>query len=103
MKDSNTATVETNKLLLEMADGYNKAKEGIEKFGATGTDAMRLQLQANKEQLATLDKNIVAGEQINQANRGLTHEYLKQNGYLSIGYDSGQIHRGGHQKPKATD
>jgi hypothetical protein len=87
MKDSNAATVETNKILLELAENYDKAKEGIEKFGATGTDTMRLQLQANKEQLATLNQNLAASEKVNQTNRGLTHQYLKQNGFLKISYD----------------
>lgn len=87
MKDSNEATVEANKVLIELAENYNKAKEGIEKFGAAGTDSMRLQLQANQDQLANLKNNLIVGEQHNQQQRAVTHEYISQTGWLSKSYD----------------
>lgn len=87
MKDSNAAAVEANKILLELADKYDKAKDSIEKFGAKGTDSMRLQLQANKDQLATLQQSLVKGEENTQQQRQVTHEYLTQTGWLAKGFD----------------
>jgi hypothetical protein len=53
MKDSNSSLVETNKLLLEQSANYNKAKEALDRFGAGGSDALRLQLAALQDQLST--------------------------------------------------
>ena len=90
MKDSNTAIVETNKLLLEQSDAYKKAKEGLESFGAAGSDSTRLQLDALKEQLATQQKIFAQGpQQINQAKQ-VSHEYIAQTGWLAKAYDWGK-------------
>lgn len=87
MKDSNEATVEANKVLLELAEKYNQAKESIQNFGAKGTDSIRLQLAANQKQLETLKQSLTAGEDNTQQQRQITHEYITQTGWLSKGYD----------------
>jgi hypothetical protein len=90
MKDSNNATIETNKLLLEQSANYDKAKDSLEKFGATGTDDMRLKLEALKTQIATTQASVITGEQQNQQQRQITHEYISQTGWLSKAWDWGK-------------
>jgi len=87
MKDSNAATVEANKALLAQSAAYDKAKDSLDKFGASGTDSLRLQLEALKQHIATTKESVIEGEKSNQQQRQVTHEYFQQNGFLSKGYD----------------
>ena len=97
MKDSNTAIVETNKLLLEQSDAYKKAEEGLESFGATGTDSTRLELDALKEQLATQQKIFEQGpQQITKPSRLVTNTSRKPVGWRKL--TIGQINCHRHQR-----
>lgn len=87
MKDSNAATVETNKTLIALSENYSKAKDSIEKFGASGSDSMRLQLEALKSQIANTKNTVLEGEKNNQQQRQVTHEYMSQTGWLALTYD----------------
>ncbi len=87
MKDSNAATVETNKTLIALSENYNKAKDSIDKFGASGSDSLRLQLEALKAQIANTKNAVIEGEKNNQTQRQVTHEYISQTGWLSKSYD----------------
>lgn len=90
MKDSNFAIVETNKLLLEQSANYNKAKDALDKFGASGSDGVRLQLEALKEQLKTQQAIFAQGQQrIDQAKQ-VSHEYITQTSWLGKAYEWGR-------------
>jgi hypothetical protein len=87
LKDSEAATAATNQELLKLREGYDQAKEALEKFGAAGSDAMRLKLADLKEQIENTKQSLTQGEQQNQQQRSITHEYISQNGWLSKSYD----------------
>jgi hypothetical protein len=90
MKDSNFSIAETNKLLLEQSANYNKAKDALDKFGASGSDGVRLQLEALKEQLKTQQAIFAQGPQrIDQAKQ-ISHEYITQTSWLGKAYEFGR-------------
>ena len=87
MKDRDAAMVEENKLLLANADATNKAKDALEKFGATGSDSLRLQAIALQEQIAQQKAALPIAEQKAQAERGTVRAYVDQHNWLSLAYD----------------
>jgi hypothetical protein len=87
MKDRDAAMVEENKLLLANADATNKAKDALEKFGATGSDSLRLQAIALQAQIETQKAALPIAEQKAQAERGTVKAYVDQHNWLSLSYD----------------
>jgi hypothetical protein len=87
MKDRDSAMVEENKLLLANADATDKAKEALAKFGATGSDSLRLQAIALQEQIATQKASLPIAEQKAQAERGTVRAFIDQHNWLSLSYD----------------
>jgi hypothetical protein len=77
MKDSNAATVDLNKHLLANADASDKAKDALEKFGASGVDSLRLQAIALQKQIDLKKQAIPLDEQAVQSGRGLVHAYVE--------------------------
>jgi hypothetical protein len=90
MKDRDAAMVEENKLLLSNAEATNKAKDALEKFGATGSDSLRLQAIALQEQIAQQKAALPVAEQKAQAERGTVHAYVEQHNWLEKIYDKGR-------------
>jgi hypothetical protein len=87
MKESDKQIVTYNQHLIEQAEAYKKNKDAIDSFGASGTDALRLQLNLLQQQIAAKQKSVDEGIEENQQQRNVTHEYITQHGYLSKGYD----------------
>jgi|HubBroStandDraft_1064217.scaffolds.fasta_scaffold00727_7 hypothetical protein len=87
MKDRDAAMVEENKLLVANADATDKAKDALAKFGATGSDSLRLQAIALQEQIATQKAALPIAEQKAQAERGTVKAYVDQHNWLSLAYD----------------
>ena len=86
-KESEQAAAETNKTLIALGESYKTAKDDLDHFGASGTDALRLQRQALQQQIATVRASFNEGQKNIDQSKQQTHEYIQQTGWVSKVYD----------------